>query len=147
MIEKTVVLPPMTSAISVMTAVGEPRRPRQRAQRVAQIVEEVIDRGVRAAVADALGDLLDAAQLETSAAMGFLRRHALRDQVPRVLVEVKAQFLLELSIETATTEPRVAAAGACRYSASLSTSPIARAIRSHSDRSCSSRALPAFVRP
>ena len=122
-IENTVILPPMTSVISAMTAMVSPASALASAG-VAQIVEQVFDCGVRAALANALGDSLDSAQLETRAATGFLWGHPLRDQVRVCWSRWKRSSFSTLDRDGAD-EATFAAAGAYRYSASRNTSPIA----------------------
>src|SRR5206468_212442 len=98
----------------------------------------------RPAVAYAFRDLIHAAELEARSPSRVVTRHTAGDEIARVRLNVELELPPEIPIPPAALEPYPKAAHD-RYSAVLRTWPIARAMRSQSDRSCSSCVRPALV--
>ena len=118
----------------------------KRAQGIASVLREVLQPARAAGVAALFLHLLGAAQLEAGSPAGFGWRHAARDEIGRVLLDMESQLLFELFFQ-ATAIPQAPPPG---HSAPPSDRrrirPTASANRRQLAASDSSRARPFRVR-
>src|SRR6478672_9898121 len=78
----------------------------QRANTVTKILEQRFEPGGSPRLATLLFELLDPAEDDTSAPRGVVARHSRRDVFLDLVVDMEAQFIVELPFDRATAHER-----------------------------------------
>ena len=143
--EKMVVFPPITKRNQHDRGACDAGGTLEASQGIARVAPQPVEPGTRAGLPDSLLDLIDAAELDAGLPPCILLGHPAGDQIANMLIEMELQLFVQVVIQALAAEPGIDA-GHSIYSAVFSTSAMAFASRSQSDRSRSSCFWPALVR-